>query len=196
LTADRQRSRSNRGGQQPVLFTSEAAAELVSAVVRGCLVRNERLDAITGSGWVVADDPASPRALFGGSFDDATFPTERRLLADGRRVVASIDGPGYLKRSSFRDPPQPLPSHLVVESPSKASFDGGLVVSGVTVHPLAAEEWILEFEGSSGRGVEGFIRTNPLKLMRCCAGTVGPSRLSYRGIQTPALLFEGLKPEL
>lgn len=196
LLADRQRYGSTTGGQQPVLFTAEAAAELVSSVVRGCLVRNEILDATVGPGWVVADDPASPQALFGGSFDDATFPAERRLLADGRQVTDCIDGRGLLRRSSFRDPPQPLPSHLVVETPGVVSFEGGLVATGLTVHPLAAGEWVLEFEGSSGLEAEGFIRTDPLELMERCTGTVGSSRLSHRGVLTPALLFDGLKTEL
>ncbi len=196
LAAERERSSSTVGGQQPVLFTAEAAAELVSAVVRGCLITNEIFDAVVGSGWVVADDPASPQALFGGSFDDATFPTERRVLADGRKVVACIGGPGCLSRPSFRDPPQPMPSHLVVEGPAQASFDGGLIVTGLTIHPLAAGEWVIELDGSSGGSVEGFIRTNPLELMKCCTGAVGSSKLSHRGVVTPALLFEGLNPML
>jgi hypothetical protein len=186
---------SKRAGQQPILFTAEIAADLVSGLVRGYLSDTECLGVAAGSGWKMTDYPASPQALFGGKFDDAMFPTERRLLADGREILARIHGPGQLRRSSFRDPPQSQHSHLIVGSEERGTFERGLVVTGLTIHPLAAEDWVLEFEGSTGRAVEGYIRTDPRELIRRCVASVGPSRLSHRGVKTPALLFEGLKAE-
>jgi hypothetical protein len=196
LASDRKHGTVKSAGSRLVLFTAEAAADLVSAIVRGSFVTNERLNAPCGGGWALSDDPTSPQAIFGGSFDDGTFPTRRKSLADGKRVMDLIDGPGHLRRSSFRDPPRPLPSHIVVERQVEASCDGALVVTGLMVHPLSASEWVIEFDGASGADLEGFIRTDPLELMRCCAGACGLPRLSHRGVETPALLFDGLKPQL
>jgi hypothetical protein len=181
LLADRKRA----GGRRGLLFTPESAATLVSALVRSFHADENSLGKPAGPGWRVFDDPRSSMALFGGSFDDAAFKTERRQLANGRRITGTIAGPGNLLRASFRDPPLPLPMHLVVEAGSKEPPGDPIPITDLTIHPLSAGEWAIQV-GS------GQIRTSPGELIRCCAAAIGPQRLSHNGVLTPALLFEGL----
>jgi hypothetical protein len=148
----------------------------------------------------VADEPLAPDALFGGSFDDAGFPTRRRVLADGARGIGTVDGPGCLRRPSYRDPPRAQPFHPVLEDGPEDPGGDGLLVSELAVHPLPDGRWILECDGILRRGAEwgpavrgGLISTNPALLARCCVARVGPARSSHRGVRTPALLFEGLQ---
>jgi hypothetical protein len=168
------------------MFTPECAATLVSALVRYFHADESSLGRPAGPGWRVAEDPRSPKALFGGSFDDAAFPTERRLLADGERICGAITGAGNLIRSSFRDPPEPLPAHLVVEPPAVEPTEAPAVISELTIHPLAPGELALQIG-------ERIVKSSPAELILKCVGGVGPSRLSHRGVLTPALLFEGLE---
>jgi hypothetical protein len=170
----------------PILFTADSAAKLVSALVRSFHDDESRIGEPVGPGWRLVDDPASPDALFGGSFDDGAFRTKRRLLADGERVCGAISGPGNLLRPSFRDPPQPLPSHLVVESLLMGPPDDHYSVSELTIHPLSPGEWALQVG-------DGLIMTGPGELIRNCVAGIGAPRLAHNGVMTPALLFEGLR---
>jgi hypothetical protein len=181
LLADRNRA----GGRRGLLFTPESAATLVSALVRSFHADESSLGKPAGPGWRVADDPLSSVALFGGSFDDAAFKTERRLLANGRRITGAIAGPGNLLRASFRDPPLPLPMHLVVEPGLEEQPGDPIPITDLTIHPLSAGEWAIQV-GS------GQIRTSPEELIRRCVAAIGPQKLSHNGVLTPALLFEGL----
>jgi hypothetical protein len=189
----------SRTGRMRVTFTAEAAALLVAGLVRTLHTGPGATGLPVGPGWRVVDDPLAPDALFGGSFDDAGFPTRRRILADGARGIEAADGPGSLRRPSFRDPPQVLPFHPVLEDGPELPGDDGLLVSELAVHPLPDGRWILECDGVLRRSGEwgpavrgGLISTSPAVLARSCVARVGPARNSHRGVRTPALLFEGL----
>jgi len=187
----------------PVLLTPESSAMLVSALVRSLFITGEKAGAPVGPAWEVIDDPRSADSLFGGRFDDVGFETRRRTLADGLRVAEPLAGPGSYRRPSFRDPPRPLPTHLVLESGGELSWEGGLVVSELALHPLPGGEWVLECDGTlAGNGFSGLrvhrcqIRTTPMELVQRCAARIGEARLSHRGVVTPALLFDNLPVRL
>jgi predicted Zn-dependent protease len=186
-------------GKLPVLFSAEAAAILVAAVARTLHGREESVGAAVGPAWEIADDPGAADALFGGRFDDVGFATQRRVLADGVRAVQPLNGRGCFRRPSFRDPPSPLHSHLVIEAGDDSTPPALLYVTEAALHPLAGERWILECDGTLRRGAEsgplvrgGLIDTSPARLVERCVARVGPSVQSHRGATTPALLFDGL----
>jgi len=187
----------------PVLFTAEAAAWLVPALVQALNRRVETCGAPVGAGWEVTDDPRAAGALLGGRSDDAGFDTRRRVLADGIRVIGPLTGPGTLRRPSFRDPPQPLPSHLSIAPGEERPFRKGLIVSEVALYPMPDGAWILECDGVLLRGNEpallvrgGRIRTTPGQMVQRCVERIGPAHASQRGTRTPALLFDGLAVSL
>jgi hypothetical protein len=198
-TWPRERASSAVSGRHAVMFSPECSASLVLALVKALHNNPNKVGYSVGSAWKVADEPAQPGALFGSAFDDAGFPTQRRVLADGLKIRDVIAGEGAYRRPSFRDRPQPLPFNLVVATGGKKVPRNGLLVSSVTIHPCAAGDWIIEFSG--GRledGVpgppitSGFIRIAPGELVRRCVASFGEARQSYLGVQTPALLFDGL----
>ena len=152
-----------------------------------------------GSAWKLTDDPTQAGSLFGSTFDDAGFPTQRRVLADGLKIRGVIEGEGTFRRPSFRDTPRNLPFNLEVAAGGKTLPCDGILVTSVTIHPCAAGDWIIEFSGGrlqeGGPGppiTSGFIRVTPAELMRRCVASFGETRQSYLGVQTPALLFDGL----
>jgi len=186
-------------GPFPILFSPEASAKLVHTIVRALHRSPECIGLAVGPGWRVEDDPLDVRALLGGTFDDAGFPTARTLLADGTSIVGVLDGPGSLRRPAFRDPPLPLPSNLVVRAPEAALPPRAGLVSSISIHPVEPGSWILELDGVSleagrtGPPIENwFVRVDPGELVRRCVGSVGPGRSSHRGVTTPALLFDDL----
>jgi hypothetical protein len=61
-----------------------------------------------------------------------------------------------------------------------------LRVEAISLHPLPTGEWVLDLGGA-------FVTTTPEELSRGCMAGVGPVRSSHRGVETPALLFEGLE---
>jgi len=187
------------GGPLPILFSPEASAKLVHTIVRALHRSPECIGLPVGPGWRLEDDPLDPEALLGGTFDDAGFPTERRLLADGTTVVGVLDGPGSLRRPAFRDPPQSLPANLVVRAPATALPPRAGLVSSISIHPVEPGSWILELDGAAleaGRTgppiANWFVRVDPGELVRRCLGSVGPARSSHRGVTTSALLFDDL----
>jgi len=190
----------SRAGRMRVTFRAEAAALLVAALVRALHTGTAAIGRPVGPGWAVADDPFVPDALFGGAFDDAGFPAQRRILADGERVTDAAAGPGAFRRPSFRDPPQPLAFHPALESGREEPEGEGLWVSELAIHPLPDGRWLLECDGALRRGSEagpwirgGLVSTTPGTLVRSCVARVGPARSSHTGVRTPALVFEDLE---
>jgi hypothetical protein len=176
-------------GRIPLLFDPETSASLALAVVRTLHTGPGVTGTRVGPGWRVWNAPDAPDALFGGDFDDSGVGTERIVLAEGERLVGRIDGAGHLRRASFRDPPRPLPSHLLFDPPVRAEAlepPEAMRVETMSLHPLPTGEWILDLGGA-------YVTTTPEELSRCCAAGVGPALSSYRGVVTPALLFEGLE---
>jgi hypothetical protein len=168
-----------------LLFDPETSAALVLALVRGVVCGPGPTGVPAGPGWCVRDLPQAEGALFGGDFDDSARPTGEKILVDGQRLVGRIDGPGHLRRPSFRDLPRPLPSQLHVDPPPGDAVPGTPKVESLSIHPLATGHWVLDIGG-------GFVTTTPEELLRCCVAGVGPKCASHRGVVTPALRFEGL----
>jgi len=184
----------------PVLFNPECAASLVLALVKALHIHEPDGGFPVGPAWKVVDDPVDPAALFGGSFDDSGFATRRTLLADGRRAVGEIGGEGHFRRPSFRDRPISMPSHLTVLTEG----DGpppprGVLVTALTLHPLQPDYWMLEIDGAHLEGGRpgpllrsAIVTMSPRELVRRCVAAVGPARLSYLAVETPALVFDNL----
>ena len=182
----------------PLLVAPEPAATLVLALVRALYLGREAPPPAGGPGWSLVDDPGSRDALFGGSHDDAGFPTRRRRIAGPRGTPETIDGPGTYRRPSYREEPRPMPSRLAIDAPAMDAPDRGVLVTSLRVHPMGAD-WVLEIEGSvldQGRPVRrirpAVVRTDPADLVRRCTGAIGPIRESFRGVATPALVFDAL----
>jgi len=194
-----QGSRPAAARRASVLFNPECSANLLHAVVRSQQTPGQE-NLSVGPGWKIADDPVEPDALFGGKFDDAGFRTQRTVLADGRRWAGTLSGEGHYRRPSFRDPPAPAPSGVVAFSKPVPPPDECVLVSGMALHVLGPDRWILQVDAAEMAGsrpgpcLEGaFIRTSPGELAQRCIATVGPSRRAHLGALTPALLFEGLE---
>jgi hypothetical protein len=188
------------GARMPVLFAPEPAGVLVAALARTIHTRAELAGTAVGPGWSLHDDPRAPGALFGGDFDDAGFATARRELADGSFVRETVAGPGSYRRPSFRDSPHSLPANLVLDSAPITAPRHGLFVSGLTLYPLPGGKWVLDCDGrsrggkKSGRGSRrALIATLPGDLVQRCLARIGAARRLHRGVQTPALLFDGLE---
>ena len=143
-----------------------------------------------GPGWRLVDDPLEDGVLHGGLFDDSGFPTARRALADGERIVGVIDGPGNLRRASFRDPPAPLPSGIRVETASAAPPARAIRVSSIVLHAHGSSDWTVEVAGPAFR--PGFFRLPPRDLAKRCVAASGELQTDRRGIATPSLLLENV----
>jgi len=186
-------------GRATVLFSPECAARLVHALATRMHGANAELGAAVGPGWRLTDDPGHPDAIFGGDFDDAGFIARRKELANGRVVIGRLQGPGHLRRASFRDRPISMPTHLSLPPGAGPPPAGSVVVTGMEIHPFDADRWMLRVEGALwGDGAPAAalepatLRIAPRDLVRRCAAAVGPARLSYLGVRTPALLFDNL----
>jgi hypothetical protein len=182
-----------------VLFSPECSALLVLALVKALNAAGVDREITVGSAWRVTDDPGHHEALFGGSFDDAGFATHRTRLADGRRTRSRIEGRGHFRRPSFRDPPSPMPSQLVVSETRRDTPDRCVVATSLDLHPLAPHRWVLRIDGARlERGHPeavlrpSFVSVSPRDLVSRCVATVGPPRLSHLGVETPALIFDNL----
>ena len=195
-------SQSNTDNPYDVLFIGEQTSlvmRLVAALVRTLHSGKKGRERRVGAGWRLVDDPLEGGALLGGSFDDSRFPTARRELADGERIVGSLAGPGHFRRPSFRDPPSGALANTVVADTPAPLPPRVLRVGHMVIHPMAKGDWILECSGAfQVRGepdpnpVRIWIRTTPLDLLQRCVATRGAPRTSFRGVRTPALLFEDL----
>lgn len=184
-----------------VVFDGDSLAALIPALVEALSTGPGEISMPVGRGWVVSDDPLHPASLVGGEWDDAGFPSSRRLLADGGRLVDRLDGPGCLRRGSFRDPPEPSPSFLVVEPPPVPMPRLALRVLALRVLVLSGT-WVLDIDGLAlreGQSVGAFrgerIRTTPEALVACCAGGIGTALPRAGCVLSPAVCFERLRVE-
>ncbi len=183
-----------------VVFDPEAAAGLVVGLVRCVHGRGQQEGAPAGPAWQILDDPTAPGALVGGSFDDAGFPTRRVRLAGDGRVIGVLEGQGHFRRSSFRDPPAPMSTTLVVEEGPESMPAQGLLVSDLRVHVLRQDEWVLE---TGGAWLEGgapstlapriFLRCKPHEMIRQCVGAIGAAVPTAATVITPHLVFEDME---
>jgi hypothetical protein len=186
-------------GETAILFSPESAGELVFALANALYLGDSSAQAAVGPGWHLVDDPEAPDSPMGGCFDDLLFPTRARILADGRRDVDVIVGPGHWRRPSYRNPPVALPTHLVIESTGASLPDRCVLATGLRVHALAPDRWLLEIEGGILEAGEpgppitrSFVRTSPRELVQGCIASFGSARRVHRAVTTPALLFENL----
>jgi len=189
-----------RSARLPVLFSPEATSTLATALIKAVHSSDEALGKPVGSGWRVQDRPRTPEVLLGSAYDDCGFGTSDRVLADGDRIQGSIGGPGCFRRPSFRDPPRPEHSELVVAHSEPGHLPPRTVLAAtIKIHPLDTGQWIVQFEGGvlthgepAGAITAGFVKATPHQLVERCLAGYGPVRQSYLGIQTPALLFDSL----
>jgi hypothetical protein len=185
------------GRSKPLLMTPRAAAPIVTALVQSFHLAGSAPIEGVGSGWELADDPARPDALSGGTFDDAGFPATRRVLAQGGVWVGPVAGPGTMRRSAFRDPPAENVTNLVMDGGEiTASLGAVLVVKRSRVIRSSQELWVLELDVASRENPAEleriWIRTEPRLLLLGCASRLGGSQVTPDGPTVPALLFEGI----
>lgn len=187
-------------GNWSFVFGPEAAAVLVRALVRALHGPSAPDVKAVGPAWRVSDVPAHPQATGGGTFDDLGQPSGVTQLADGKRVVGRLGGPGTWRRASYRDVPLPDPSFLVVEAGREKLPGRAVVVSETSVHVLGPRHWLLECRGGllenggPGAAVRGLLlKVDPLDLVARCASTWGEPRISWLGVSTPALVFLDLR---
>ncbi len=185
----------------PLLLEPEAAATMARGLAQALHRDGSTLGLPVGPGWKLVQDPQAPDSPFAATFDDAGFEAGTRVLADGREVTGVTEGPGFLRRPSFRDPPEPLALNLVVTSepqPPPASF---LAVADLRIHGGEEGDWLLELQvrtrGAGKRAREEttrrFLRVRPEDLVKRVAAAVGRARPTAKGVNTPGLVLDGLR---
>jgi hypothetical protein len=180
-----------------LVLTPAAAASVVSALVDTFHGKDSVQWVKSGFGWDVADEPARPDGLSGGSFDDAGFPSFSRILAAEGFWVGHLKGPGTYHRPSFRQPPEESPSNLVMTArtseplPVRAS-----IADRCRVLRASSDLWVLELDlakvGNRGDSERRWLRVQPAVLMAACAARLGHCRVTSSGPIVPALRFDGL----
>jgi hypothetical protein len=180
-----------------VALLPAAAGALTPALVAAVHGRPFAAGSI-GPAWVCEDDAADPEAPGGGTFDDTGFPSERLLLADGRRLLAAPRGPGRRRRPSFRSPPVERAANLRFRL--AGTWDGnGLLARAARPHPADETTWWTVLEAAPAR--EGrllapwahwVVRAGPEAWVAGCLAGVGSVRRTSEGVTTPTLVFEGL----
>jgi hypothetical protein len=182
-----------------VLLEPTAAAVLVRALTSELCGPGPPTRHPVGPGLRVDDDPAHPRGLSGGRFDDAGFPALRMPLADGHRFLGSPRGPGHLRRGSFRDRPAPGLTTLVVGTGEATVPAEAVRVPDLRIHVVTPGSWAVEpiaawiADGGQARPVaRGVVGASAADLARRCQGAFDMARLSSNNTLTPALLLDGL----
>ncbi len=178
-----------------LVFSPETSAFLVLLLARVAHHPRATEGARVGPGWVLSTN--RPGGLFGTVADDAGFPAEERLLADGREVVGLWGGQGQLRRGSYRDAPESTPVPLVLEPPTLDPPRRAVLVTRVDVHP-AGLSWLVQLHGRrypDGAAFEPhWTRLKPQLLLQACLGGVGAAMESHNGVTTPALVFDPFLP--
>ena len=176
-----------------LVFSPETSAFLVHLLARVAHHPAAEPGSAVGSGWVL--HVGAKDTLYGCDADDAGFPVEPRMLADGRHVLGNWGGPGHFRRASFRDEPEPTPSSLVLDPPRIDPPKRAAWVTRADVHP-SGDAWLIRLEGR--RYPEGasfrpcWKRVRPRVLLDACLGGVGPAHEGHLGVVTPAVAFDSL----
>jgi hypothetical protein len=177
-----------------------AAASLVASLAGSFHGYGCAIGRTVGRAWKLRDDPLEAAGLAGGRFDDTGFPTRPLVLADGRTTLGSLGTRGHYRRPSFRDPPAPMFSTLIVEERHDPMPSKAFRAHGLRVHRLAPDRWVLDLEGvqfERGRPIGSFERlrqaVRPADLLAGCRRSIGPAALHANGVATPTLVFEGLR---
>jgi hypothetical protein len=180
----------------PVVLPPPAAATLVRALVHALRAPGRSGRAPLGPGLRVSEDPLHPEALTGGRFDDAGFPTRKRLLF--QENSRSERGRGPYVRASYRDPPRPTFGTLVVEDGKPEAPEEVLGVEHLRIHPVDAGHWLVELGSVVERGGRpvrpvtlAFARVRPAELALRVLDRLGEARPCANGVITPALLLDG-----
>ena len=182
-----------------LLLEPTDAAVVVRALATELCAPGRPTRQAVGPGFRVSDDPVHPKGLAGGKFDDAGFPAIRKPLADGNLILALFEGRGHLRRSSFRDPPVPDLTTLVVESGDETPPKSVVHVPEARLYAVAPGDWVLEplgawlGDGNSGQPVaRGFLRVAPRDLVRRVHATAGLAVPCPNNTHTPALILDGI----
>ena len=185
------------GHSNQLLMTPRAAASVVTALVSAFHREGSPKSAHCGPGWEIADEPVRPDALVGGTFDDAGFPTARRVLATDGLWVGALAGSGTIRRSSFRDPPSEDVTNLVMDGGTIAPrAEVSAIVRRSRVIRSSVDLWVLELDVASAENQTElrriWIRTQPLQLLQGCSRRLGGAQVTPDGPIVPALLFDGI----
>jgi hypothetical protein len=177
-----------------LVFLPEAAAPIVTALVRRFHSAPNASDVPGGRGWSVVDDPELADGLVGGAVDDAGFPSKTLILADRGAVLGHFgDARGCFRRRSFREAPIAGPSNLVVRG---NGLEGDPAARGIVdrcrVLPLAVDVWVLELD-LLGDTERRYVRTAPERLLAGCRLALGAPRVTPDGPAVPVLIFEGME---
>lgn len=182
-----------------IILNPEAAAPVVASLTEAFHSEERLFSTRCGVGWGVVDDPLRLDGLAGGTFDDAGFPAAPRTLAADCLWVDRLEGPGTLRRPSFREPPVASASNLVINSSKSDRVPpGAKTAQRCRVLPVSPDVWVLELEfadrgeGDGSRSSRSWLRVRPDTLISACAAGLGKARVTATGPIVPALLFEGL----
>jgi hypothetical protein len=180
-----------------LVLTPDAAAPVVAALVAAFHGRGASRVGALGRGWDIADEPVRNDGLAGGSFDDAGFATSRCQLAKDGVWVGRLEGPGTLRRASFRDPPTEAPSNLCMPfGPVETAQEDAAIVERCLVLRSSAELWVMEIDLPDPSQVAGmarrWIRVQPKSLLTSCVARLGRPMVTSLGPIVPGLRFEGL----
>ncbi len=184
------------GSERGLILTPDAAAPLVAALVARMHMSADGAGEALGAGWSLNDDPLRNDGLTGGSFDDAGFPSGLKPLAVDGIWVGQLNGPGHLRRASYREPPTDSATNLVMESQgatSQATHD--LIATSCRVIKASDQLWVLEL-GSTESGAKNtgkrWLRINPEALVGSCSARLGAQVVTASGPIVPSLRFSGL----
>lgn len=179
-----------------LVFSPDAAAPVVTALVDAFHGTGSAKAVEFGKGWHVADEPVRNDGLAGGSFDDSGFPAASRVLAADGVWVGRLEGAGSFRRVSFREPPTESSTNLFIPSGASESIpDRAVFAHRCRVLRPSAELWVLELDlvdrGNTVGLERRWVRVEPRALLASCAARLGRSRVTSAGPIVPMLMFEG-----